>query len=175
VGQRVVTRIKLDYIHQFRDRHGKIRRYFRRPGQKRIALPGLPGSDEFMTAYQDALAGVSVERPTIGASLTKPGSVNAAIVGYYQSTEFCALAKSTQKARRSIFELFRAQHGGKSIATLPTDAIARMLANKRPEASRNWFKALRGLLQFAVAQKFRRDDPTEGIKIKKPKTDGYTP
>ena len=27
-----MTRIRLDYIHQYVDRHGKIRRYFRRPG-----------------------------------------------------------------------------------------------------------------------------------------------
>lgn len=170
-----MTRIRFEYIHEFRDRHGKVRRYFRRPGLKRIPLPGLPGSDEFMTAYQAALSGVSVERPAIGASLTKPGSVSAAIVGYYQSTEFRSLAASTQRGRRSIFERFREEHGGKGIATLPADAIARMLANKGPEAARNWFKALRGLLQFAVAHKFRRDDPTEGIKIKKPKTDGYAP
>jgi hypothetical protein len=36
--------LKLKYIHRFRDRHGKTRHYFRRPGFKGTALPGLPGS-----------------------------------------------------------------------------------------------------------------------------------
>ena len=50
-----MTRLKLDFIHEFVDRHGKVRRYFRRRGQKRIPLPGLPGSEEFMSAYSAAL------------------------------------------------------------------------------------------------------------------------
>ena len=84
-----MTRLKLDYVHEYRDRHGKLRRYFRRPGFKQVALPGLPGSDEFMTAYQLALAG-QPPRVEIGAGRTKPGTVNAAIVGYYNSLAFAA-------------------------------------------------------------------------------------
>ena len=45
-----MTRLVLHYVHEFKDRHGKVRRYFRRPGFKRVPLPGLPGSEEFMTA-----------------------------------------------------------------------------------------------------------------------------
>jgi hypothetical protein len=52
-----MTRIKLQYVHEYRDRHGKVRRYVRRPGSRRVALPGLPGSPEFMQAYQDAISG----------------------------------------------------------------------------------------------------------------------
>jgi hypothetical protein len=98
-----MTRIKLDYVHEYRDRHGKLRRYFRKPGFKRIALPGLPGSDEFMTAYQLALAGLSARRE-IGAGRTKPGTVNAAIVGYYSSLAFRSFAPGTQKMRQAILE-----------------------------------------------------------------------
>jgi len=105
---RRMTRIKLDYVHQYRDRHGKLRRYFRRPGFKRIALPGLPGSDEFMTAYQLALAGQSPHKE-IGVGRTRPGTVNGAIVGYYSSIAFRSLAVGTQKLQRSILERFRAQ------------------------------------------------------------------
>jgi hypothetical protein len=50
-----MTRVKLKYVHEFRDRHGHPRYYFRRAGFKRTPLPGLPGSDEFMRAYQAAL------------------------------------------------------------------------------------------------------------------------
>jgi hypothetical protein len=67
-----MTRIRLEYVHEYQDRHGKLRRYFRRPGFKRIALPGAPGSDEFMTAYQLALAGQPV-RIEIGAGRTETG------------------------------------------------------------------------------------------------------
>jgi hypothetical protein len=108
-----MTRLRLKYVHEFRDRHGKVRRYFRRPGLKKIALPGLPGSDEFMAAYQAALGGI--ERPQIGASRTKPGTVNAAIIGYYTSLAFRSLAPSSQHKRRLILgtlsrEAWRQEH-----------------------------------------------------------------
>ncbi len=51
MGRRIMTRIRLQYVHEFVDRHGKVRRYFRRPGSKSVSLPGLPGTVEFMNAY----------------------------------------------------------------------------------------------------------------------------
>jgi hypothetical protein len=46
----------LRYVQSFVDRKsGTVYHYFRRPGYKRVPLPGLPGSREFMAAYQDAL------------------------------------------------------------------------------------------------------------------------
>ena len=52
-----MTKIRLQYVHEFTDRHGKVRRYVRLPGRKRVPLPGAPGTDEFMAAYQAAVAG----------------------------------------------------------------------------------------------------------------------
>ena len=51
-----MTRIRLDYVHEY-NRRGRIYRYFRRPGSKQIRLRGVPGSQEFMEAYQAALDG----------------------------------------------------------------------------------------------------------------------
>ena len=166
-----MTRIKLDYVHEYHDRHGRLRRYFRRPGFKRIALPGAPGSDEFMTAYQLALAG-QPPRIEIGAGRTKPGTVNAAIVGYYSSVAFRSLALGTQKLQRSILERFRAEHGDKRIALLPREFIVRALGKQPPSVARNWLKTLRALLHFAVAESFRADDPTQGVKPRRIRTDG---
>jgi integrase len=165
-----MTHLKLEYVHEYRDRHGKLRRYFRRPGFKRTALPGIPGSDEFMTAYQLALAGQPT-RVEIGAGRTKPGTVNAAIVGYYSSVVFRSLAAGTQKLQRSILERFRAEHGDKRIALLPRDFIIRALGKRPPSVARNWLKTLRALLQFAIAEGF--DDPTQGVKPPRVKTDGF--
>jgi integrase len=166
-----MTRIKLHYVHEYRDRHGKLRRYFRRPGFKQIALPGLPGSDEFMAAYQLALAG-QAPRIEIGTTRTKPGTVNAVIVGYYNSLAFRSLAPNTQSKRRNILERFREVHGDKRIALLPREFVVRALSKKSPFAARNWLKTLRGLLQFAVNENFRADDPTQGIKLPPIKSDG---
>jgi hypothetical protein len=49
-----VTKLDLTYVHEYGDRHGHIRRYFR--NVYRVPLPGKPGSPEFMAAYEKALA-----------------------------------------------------------------------------------------------------------------------
>ena len=74
--------IKLPYVHSPRDRHGKQRHYFRKPGVKRVPLPGLPGSGEFNRAYEAALAGETTPRVEVGVSRSKPGSVAAAVATY---------------------------------------------------------------------------------------------
>jgi len=49
-----VIRLRLKYVHEYIDRHGRVRRYVRKGG-KHIPLPGMPGSPDFMEAYQAAL------------------------------------------------------------------------------------------------------------------------
>ena len=44
------------YVHAYTDRLGKPRFYYRRNGVKRVPLPGLPWSPDFMTAYTAAEA-----------------------------------------------------------------------------------------------------------------------
>ncbi len=168
-----MTRIRLDYMHEFLDRHGKVRRYVRRPGYKRVPLPGLPGSEEFMAVYQLAIAGQ--ERVEIGASQTLPGTINALVVVYYKSDAWnTELADDTRKTRRRIIEKFRAAHGNKRVALLQRDHILKMLAMiDKPSTRRHWLKAIRGLMKSAVPS-MRKDDPTEGIaSIKLPKSKGH--
>src|SRR6266576_1967598 len=59
-----MTSFKLSHIHQFRDRHGKIRRYTRRKGFPRVALPGRPGSPEFMMVYNSAMENATLLPPS---------------------------------------------------------------------------------------------------------------
>lgn len=141
-----------------------MKRYARVPGQKLVPLPGLPGSPEFMEAYQKAIAGFGEGRATIGASRTLSGTVSAALVAYYRDNSFAALAPGTRKSRRAILEAFRTEHGDKRLATLRRDHVASILGSKPPFAARNWLKAIRGLMQFFIAVGLRPDDPTAGLR-----------
>jgi hypothetical protein len=51
------TTVKIDLKHVVRDidRHGNDRFYFRVKDQQNVRLPGIPGSEEFMETYQEAL------------------------------------------------------------------------------------------------------------------------
>ena len=78
------------YVQSFVDRKtGAVFHYFRRRGYPRVRLPGLPGSREFMEAYQRAL---DEPQMPIGHKRTKAGTVNAAIIGYYDSSTFFRIA-----------------------------------------------------------------------------------
>jgi integrase len=164
-------RLRLHYLQAFVDRRtGATYTYFRRPGYPRVRLPGLPGSAEFMAAYQVALAqGLQ----PIGTKRSQPGSVAAAIAGYLTSLEFRSLAVGTQLNRRAIIEHFRREHGDKPIALLPQKFIAVMLSKMKPFTARNWLKAIRHLMQFCVAQEFCATDPTQNIKLPRVKSDGF--
>jgi integrase len=167
-------RLKLPpYIHSFIDRYGKPRFYFRRRGHESARLPGLPYSLSFMAAYEAAMG----EQPSaeIGASRTIAGTVNAAVVSYYNSGAFQVLAPETRRTRRCILERFRAEHGDKRIALLQRAHIDRMVAAKAamPSAARNLLRVLKALMAHCVANHIRNDDPTQGVKSAKIKTDGY--
>jgi integrase len=167
-------RLKLPpYVQAFVDRYGRARFYFRRRGYQSLALPGLPWSPTFMAAYEAAKGEPS--RIEIGASRTTPGTVNAAIMSYFNSAAFQALAAETQRSRRGILERFRVEHGDKRITMLQRAHIDRMVAAKAttPSAARNFLKALRAMMAHCVANHMRDDDPTQGIRSAKIKTDGY--
>jgi integrase len=162
---RVVKRIK--YVDHFRDRHGRMRYYFRRHGQPRVPLPGQPGSPEFMESYNAALASLQV-RP-IGENRSALGSVSAAIGGYYCHNSFLTLGEGTRKMRRAILERFRNQHGEKRLGLIRRKDIIVLLGRQKPFAAHNMLKTLRGLMRFAVEVGLREDDPTDGIERAKAK------
>jgi integrase len=169
-----MTRIRLKYVHEFRDRHGKPRYYFRRPGRKQIPLPGLPGSDEFLQAYQAALAG-EAPKGEIGASRTMPGTIGAVVAAYFASTAFLDVEEITRAKYRGIAERIRREHGDKPVTLIKRDHIEAMQARKfsTPVAANDWLRMMRVLMQFAVLKRMRADDPTAGIKPFKNTSQGF--
>jgi integrase len=164
-------RLKLPpYVHAFTDRTGRPRFYFRRAGFKRVALPGLPYSPEFMAAYEMALHGTA---DALGISRSRPGTVAAAVAGYFASAAFAGLAETTRRTRRRILERFRLEHGDKGIATLGRIHVERLLATKTAANGMNFLIALRALMKHAVLVGLRTDDPTAGVRAPKFRSAGF--
>lgn len=135
-------------------------------------------------AYQAALAFASAaDNLEIGASRTKAGTVNAARVAYYKSKKYfiSPLAPATQRMRRNILDGFCARqapsgqtYGDKRIALLQRSHIEKLLESMTPAAQRNWLKALRGLMAFALSENMIAKDPTQGVTpVKAAKTMGH--
>lgn len=170
---RGMTKMLLRYIHEFKDRHGRTRRYFRRPGFKRVPLPGLPGSPEFQDAYRTALD--PKQRVEIGASRTKAGTIGDLVARYLKSAEFLSLAESSQATYRGIVERLRNDHGDKSVAKLQREHVRNMMAKRAatPAAANNFLKTLRILMAMAIDAGMRADDPTAGVKRIRIKSEGH--
>ena len=105
-----MAKIRLKYVNKFANKNRankRLRYYFRLRGHKAIPLPGLPGCEEFMQAYAQALAGLPDAKPETGEKRIAPGTINALCVSYYRSAEWVALAPDTRDGRRRIVEKFR--------------------------------------------------------------------
>jgi integrase/recombinase XerD len=70
--------------------------------------------------------------------------------------------------RRNILERFRAANGGNQVVGMRREYVKKQIEARSPDAQKNWLKALRGLMLFAVAENYRGDDPTAGVKAAKP-------
>jgi integrase len=160
------TMSKLHHVQSYRGYH-----YFRRKGVPCIPLPGIVGSAEFMAAYQQAL--VAAPKP-IGKSLrSTPGSISAAIAEYYESQAFRSLTGGTPAQRRMVLERFREQYGEKSLASLPKEFVVALLDTMAPNTAQLWLKSFRHFFRWCEQRKLLRADPTWGIRLKMPKSDGH--
>lgn len=168
-----MTAIRLQYVHRFRDRHGRMRFYFRRAGHARVALPGLPGSAAFMTAYQAALMG---DPSPIGASRTKAGSMAALAVSWYGSADFRQLAPASQVTYRRIVEALLVQHADKPVALLQSKNVRALIDAKAqtPAAANRLLSILRLLMRHAIERGMRQDDPTIYVRRVRYRVKGFS-
>ena len=160
------------YVNGFIDRYGKARWYFRRAGFKRVPLPGLPWSPEFMAAYEQALAGQPLQ---IGGARTNPGTVRALAVSYFHSSDFRSLKLSSQAIYRGVIDRFCIQYGDNRVAGLKREHVVKLMAarTEKPVAANNLRKMLRAMMKHAVEIGLRADDPTRDVRAIRVKSDGF--
>src|SRR5690242_3709077 len=101
--------IKLPHLNSYIDVRGKLRHQCRPPGYKTKTIKGKPGTEEFMIRYHDWLAKGGVQHADIGASRTRGGTLNAAIVAYFKDKDHFmdGLSKASQDMRRPILNGLR--------------------------------------------------------------------
>jgi enterobacteria phage integrase len=155
--------IRLKYVHAFRDRTGRMRYYFRRNG-KRIALPGLPGSGEFMDAYAAQLNNppkLVGQRP-----IAAPGTFAALAIRYYGSPQYLRLSATSRSNYRRVIDGFLEQHGHRSVDQMArehVDVVIGKMADK-PGAGIILLKRIRTLIRYAMALGWTHRDPTAGVQ-----------
>ena len=172
-------KIRLPYLKTWvHKKTGLAYARFRRKGYKEVQLPGVLGSDEMMKAYWAARNGepqIAPPRPPlpIGAARLPLGSVASVVGLFLESTTFAGGSTGTQYRRRPQLEKFRTDYGAWPMARMDHAFVARLVDDLGGHAARNWLKAIRPLLQFAVAKGFCETDPSFGIKVSVPQSDGH--
>lgn len=167
-----MTRIRMKHLKIYRDRHGKQRVYFRKPGAKAITLPSDTESREFREAYDAALSGAP---RVIASDRWAPGSFGALIAAYYQSREYTDLSDSARRSYRTVLEQFRGKHGNMSVKTIKREHIVIMLdkLDQKPGVQLTLRKRLNTLLNYAADRGWRPDNPMTGMRRKRKQTEGF--
>jgi integrase len=170
LGVTLMPRKRPPFVELWRDRHGKIRCYFRKERGPRVSLPSTIGSDEFNASYQAALSGQLApvrERQTRGAADT----IHALVISYKQSAAYRALRETTKVGYASRIETLRTIHGHRTVAGLSRERIISAILQPyadRPGAALSILKMLRVLIRHAIDVGWLKHDPSLGIK--RPKT-----
>jgi integrase len=158
----VPKNLALPYVKSYRDSTGTMRRYFRKRGHKAVALPGVPGSADFMTAYQDALGEPAPQRgPRQG-----PGTVGALTCEYLQSPAFANLKPSSKRSYRIVLDRFGKLHGHRMVHDMPRAKVAAYIGSvgvETPSMANVTKSVLHRLLAQAVRLGYRSDNPADEI------------
>ena len=159
-----MTRIKLRYINAFIDRHGKARWYFRRGGGRQVPLPGLPGSQEFMAAYQATLAGSPPLPPS--SKHVPSGSLAEVVTKYFSSASFVNLSPSSQQLYRIALKPIIEAHGHRLVHDLPKAAARHLIEEigaDRPGMANIARAVLSSVMRYAIGTGIRADNPFAGL------------
>lgn len=154
-------RTPLPYVQRFRDRHGRLRFYYRR-GDTRKALPDpADGIAAFLDAYHAAIA----DRPHTARHAA--GTMAALMAEYQAAPEFRELKPKSRKLYLRVIGFLASRPG----AALPAAQITRKhLQNTRDElADRPGYANLvlsvvAVLLEFAVDRGYRTDNPARRLR-----------
>lgn len=170
-----MAKFKYEYVHAFRDRHGKQRYYYRKSGQHRIAIKGKPGTEEFHAAYLAAASGSTATARQAGESRTASGTIRALVVAYYQTGEFMNLSAATKATYRGVIDRIRDEHGDKPVKLLEPKHVWEMLDERAatPSAANTYIRMLRMLMRLAIQREWRSDDPTATVKKIRTKSEGF--
>jgi integrase len=184
--------IDLRYYYEDTDRHGNVRRYFRKrvEGTKKylkVRIRAEPGTEEFHRQFAVAIKGAKAQpiRPAT-AEKTAPNSLRWLVEKYYASAPYKALEGSTRDVRRRLLDNLclepRLEGQPGTLGTLPynipADKIEVLRDRKadRVDSANGRLKALRGLFAFAVSDKsipMKRNPAKEVAYLKSKKKGGF--
>lgn len=154
-------------------RRGRWFHTYRR-GDKEISLGvhGLHPTDPRVFAAYCAEHARWEHRPP-GTVTPKAGTFAWAVDLLKASQAWEKLAPATQKNRDAILRRYVKAQGGRPLSSISADDIEQALYAKGGFAAVNELKALKPVFAHAHKLKFIATDPTRGLKVERPASDGF--
>lgn len=166
--------IDLKYCHEEPDRHGNVRVYFRKRGQKRVRLRQTPGTPEFMEEYNRVLRGEATAAQKMAPARTVNGSFAWLCDRYTGSAEFARLDIATQTMRRRHLDFLKPTYGDGPLSLLEPVHVKAMRDSKDgPHAANNVLKTLRVMFQWAIDNALMKTNPARDVRRIHVASDGH--
>ena len=152
-------------------RHGKTVWYFRRPGQARVRLPDDYGSPEYVEAYERALVGQSVARP----SKVEKGTLAWLVDRYRASGHYASLSESSKTHRDYILRKVVKESGHHPFAKIGRRHMQEAMDRRAstPHAANNFLVAMSVLFRWAVKNDMMANNPCDEVERRKDKIVGH--
>jgi integrase len=163
------------YLHRSVTRHGKGVWYVRKGARgRKIRIRALFGTPEFGAEYQAAITASSVvPRPGIKAA---NGTLEWGWQLYRQSAAWqSAISNATRRQRENIMKHVLATAGTSPLSQITTATVREGVDRRatRPFQAKNFVQTLRGLFQWLKENGIIDKNPTDNVRVKKPKTRGF--
>ncbi len=158
------------HLHHEKTRHGEMVWYVRVNRAKRFRLRAEYGTPEFWEAYHNAVSG----RPQERAGSVRTGSLSWLWAKYRESLAWRSFAPATKRQRENIMINVIKNAGAVPFGQITKAKIAegRDKRAATPFMAVNFVKVMRGMFAWAVEAGLADINPTDGVGVKKPRTEG---
>jgi integrase len=163
------------YLHRYHTRHGKFIWYVRKGARgRRIHLRAEYGTAVFWDEYKAAIDASTVKsKPEIKAT---HGTLEWGWALYRQSAAWqSAISQATRRQRENIMKHVIASAGNVPLSQIAAAAIREGIDRraKTPFQAANFVQAMRVLFQWLKENDIISVNPCDGVKVKRPKTQGF--
>lgn len=158
-----MPRERHEHLERYRDRHGKLKWYFRVGKGARTRLHGEPGEELFERAYKEALIA------HLSSSLRQPQerTLSWLIEQYRDSEVYAALAKETRKQFKYQLARMVERAGTAPLRELTTESIVKGRDARRvkPSDANKYLRCSRRLYDFAIERGWMTENPAKGVEL----------
>lgn len=165
------------YLQRETSRHGKSVWYVRIGDGPRLRVLGDYGTPEFTEAHKAAVAKLMGGAAPEARRKPQTGTLAWLAARYRETDAWATLSPATRRQRDNIFKHLLAASGDIPYGEITRKDITATIDKRREKAAagRHYLETMRGMFEWAVEAELLAEDPTEGIKFKRRKSDGYEP